>query len=114
MRPDIVFGADIIEFELRPDDVVDGFGGADRRRFDHPRQLVVFGDDPVHAHLGSELDLFGGLLIGRIRGGDDQAVAALAENDDPVGLAELGVKQVLRQALRIDRVEIQQWGAECA
>jgi hypothetical protein len=60
----------------------------------HLGQLVVFGNDPVHAHLGGELDFFGGLLVGWVGGGDDQPVVALAQHDHAVGLADLGVQQV--------------------
>ena len=107
-------GSDLVELELGADDAVDGFGGADRRSLDHARQLVVLGDDPVDAHLGRELDLLGRLLVGRVGRRDDQAVVALAQHDDAIGLAELLVEQILGQALRVDGIEIEQRGAEGA
>jgi hypothetical protein len=107
-----VSGRDFVELEFTADDVVDGLGRAHRGGLDHSRELVVFGNDPVHAHLRGELDLFGGLLVRRIGRGNDQAVVALAEHDDAVRMAQLGIEQVLGQALRIDGVEVEQRGAE--
>gem|GEM_PF-5647415 len=105
-------GRDLVELEFAADDAVDGFRGADGGSFDHSRQLVVFGDDPVDAHLGRELDFFCRLLVGRIGCGNDQPVVALAEDDDAVRMAQLLVDQILRKALRIYGVEIEQRGAE--
>ncbi|KDA51800.1 hypothetical protein L963_1607 [Leuconostoc mesenteroides subsp. cremoris T26] len=104
----------LVELELGADDVVDGFGRAHGGRFDHARELVVLGNDPVHAHLRRKLDLFGGLLIGRVSCCDNETVVALAEDDHPVGRAQLGVEKVLRQPLRVDGVQVQQGGAEGA
>jgi len=106
------FGRDIVELELAADDAVDGFRGTDGGGLDHSRQLVVFGDDPVDAHLGGELDLFRRLLVGRIGCCNDQTVVALAEDDDAVRMAQLLVNQILRQALRVDGVQVEQRGAE--
>ncbi|MDT4850353.1 hypothetical protein FQZ97_845020 [compost metagenome] len=107
-------GCDIVEFELGADDAVDGFSRARCSGFNHARELVVLGDDPVHAHLRRELDFFRGLLVRRVGRRDDQAVVALAENDDAVRMAELWIEQVLGQALVIDGIEVEQRGAEGA
>ncbi len=74
----------------------------------HPDQLVVFGNHPVDAHLGRELDLLGRFVVARVGGGDDQPVVALGQRQHAVGLAQLGVEQVARQAHRVDRVKVHQ------
>lgn len=107
-------GRDFVEFELAADDAVDGLRCAHGGGFDHARQLVVFRNDPVDAHLRRELDLLRRLLVRRVGRGNDQPVVALAENDDAVGVAKLRVEQVLGQALVVDGIEVEQRGAECA
>jgi len=77
-----------------------------------PAELVELGNHPVHAHLGGELDLFSGLLVGRIGRGDDQSVVALAEHDDAEVGAGLGVEQPCRQALYIDGIQVEQRSRE--
>jgi hypothetical protein len=62
--------------------------------------------------LGGELDFLSGLLVRGVCGGDDQTVAALAEHQHAIGLADLGVQQILGQALGVDGVEIEQGGAK--
>ena len=99
---------DFVELEIVADDAVHCLGGAGRRGFHHLGELVVFGNDPVHAHLGGELDFFRRLLVRRVGGGDDQAVVALAQHHHAVGLADLGVQQVLGQPLQVDGVQVQQ------
>jgi hypothetical protein len=74
-----------------------GGGGV---RLHHLGELVVFGDDPVHAHLGGELDLFGRLLVRRVGRGDDQAVVALGQHDHPVAPGRSWRRAGLGQALR--------------
>jgi hypothetical protein len=75
---------------------------------DQLENLVVFGDDPVHAQLGGELDLLDRLLVGRVGRCHGQPVVALAQHDDPIGLADLGIQQALGQPLRVDGVEVDQ------
>ncbi|MNT64586.1 hypothetical protein D3C72_2024990 [compost metagenome] len=107
-------GRDVVELELGADDAVDRFRSTGCGGFDHARELVVLRNDPVHAHLRRELDFLRGLLVRRVGRCDDQAVVALAENDDAVRMAELRIEQVLGQALVIDGVEVEQRGAEGA
>src|ERR1035438_3561783 len=56
----------------------------------------------------SELDPLGRLLISRIDAADEDAIAALAENDDLVLHRQLAVDDVLRKLLRVDRTEVEQ------
>ena len=107
------FDRDIIELEITAGaDGVQGFAGAFAVGLHHGAELVVFGNDPVHAHLGAELDFFGGFLVGGVGRGHDQAVVALAQHHDAVGGADFGVEQFAWQALRVDGVQIEQRGTK--
>ncbi len=103
----------VVELEIPPrHHAFHGLGRGLGGRIHQPHQLVVLGDDPLHAHLGGELDLLRRLLVGGVRRRDDEPVVALAQHDDPVRLADLRVQHVARQAQRIDGLDVEQGGAE--
>ena len=52
-------------------------------------ELVVLDDHPFGRELGRELDALGRFLVGRVGAADEDAVAALAEDDDLVLRREL-------------------------
>ena len=97
-----------VELEVAADDAVHRLGGALGVGLDEPGQLVELADHPLNTHLGSELHAFGRLMIRRIGRGDDQSSAALAQREDAVAGRKLGIQQIFRQALGIQRVHVQQ------
>ena len=68
------------------------------------RQLVVLDDHPLGRQLGGELDALDRFLVGRVGAADEQPVAALAQHHHLVLRGQLGVDDVARQALQVDRV----------
>jgi hypothetical protein len=68
----------------------------------------VLDDHPLGRELGRELDALGGLLVGRVGAADEDAVAALAEDDDLVLRRELRVDDVFRQLDRVDGAQVEQ------
>jgi hypothetical protein len=58
-------------------------------------QFVVFGDDPVHTHLGRKLYFFGGGLIRRVGRCNNQTVAPFAKHHYPIVAAM--IQKVLDQ-----------------
>mgnify|MGYP006199462173 CR=1 FL=1 len=77
-------------------------------RFDQAIELVVFGNDPVHSHLGGELDFFCSFLISGVCGRNNQSVISLAENHHFVGLADFCVKQIFGKPLGVNGLQVQQ------
>jgi len=77
-----VFGcsvrAGLVKLEILADDAFHGIGGRGSKGFHQLGQLVILGDDPVHAHLGGKLDLFRGLLVRWIARRNKQPIVALA------------------------------------
>jgi hypothetical protein len=81
-----------VELEVFPDDVVHGLRGGGGVRLHHSRELVVFGDDPVHAHLRGKFDLLCGLWVRRVRRCNRNSVVALGQYRDTEGLADLHIQ----------------------
>ena len=101
-------GGGFVKLELAADDLFHRLAGGGRVGLDQLEQLVVFGDHPVDAELGCELDLLHRLLIGRIGRGDCKPVIALAEYHHAIGLADLAVQQALWQPLGVQGIEVNQ------
>ena len=97
-----------VEFKIVADDAFNGFRRRGGGSLDKTGKFVIFGDHPVHSHLGGKLDFFSCFLVGRVCSSHHQAVIALAQHHDAVGGANLGVKQTLGQALDVNRVQVQQ------
>ena len=101
-----------IEFKIAADDAFKRFRCGRTGSVDHPGELVVFSNHPVHAQLGRKLYFFCRLMIRRISGCHHQPVIALAQHNNAIGLANLGVQQALGQTLNVDGVQIKQGRGE--
>ncbi len=96
-----ILHGDVVELEFAADDAVD----ASRQRLDAAASTIrdslsysaMTQSTPICV---ANLIFSAASLVRGIGRGNDQAVVALAQHHDPVGLAHLGVEQVLGQALR--------------
>ena len=102
----------LIELEITADEVFHRFGDGRCVLFDHTGEFVELGDDPLHTHLGGELDFFGCCLVCGIGGRDDKPVPAFAQDEDAEIKAGLRIQQALRKPIAIQCVQIHQWGCE--
>ena len=108
-----ILDLDVIKVEITGAGVgVKGFADAFAGLVNELVQLVGFNDYPVHEQLGGELDLLGRFLLRGVGGGNRQSVAALAQGQDAVGAADLGIQQFARQLRYIHGVQVQQRCAE--
>ena len=98
----------LVKFKLAPDDFFHRLGSCRRTRIHQLQDLVVLCNHPVNAQLGRKLDLVNRLLVRRIRSGDGQAVIALAQYDDAIGLADLAVEKPFREAVGVNCVKVNQ------
>ncbi len=97
-----------IELEVARGERLHRLVRARRGAFEHLGEFVVLDDDPLGRKLGRELDPLGRFLIGWIGAADEDAIAALAENDDLILGRELAVDDVFRQLLRVHRIEVEE------
>lgn len=106
---------DVAEFKVTTgDDGVERLCRTLRHLFDEAAQLVVLRDDPVHAHLGGELDLLRGFVIGWVRCCNDETISALVQHGHTIGLADLRIQKIAGDAYRIERIHVDQRRAEDA
>ena len=81
---------------------------------DRLRELVVFDDDGLDDEIRLETDLFEALDVGRIGGGDVEAVAALVQGQNVPRLGNLQVDQVFRELIDVEARKVEQRHAERA
>ena len=77
-------------------------------------KLVIFGNDPLHPHLGGELDFFCSFVICGIGCCDDEPVASLAQRQDAVFDDQLAVDQILREAVGVNGRGINERRRKCS
>ena len=108
------FNSDVIELKITSpaDQRIHGFAGGLGATFYQAAEFVVFRNNPVHSHLGSEFDLLGSLLIRWVCRGHDEPVVSFAENHHPVGTANLRVQQIFGKSQGVDCIQIEQGGAK--
>ena len=87
---------------------VDGLDGAG----DAGVELVLLDDDGFDAQRRLELDLVEGLEVGRVADGDEQALAALQDRQNPVLQQQLLVDELDDVQVEVDGVEVEQRDAE--
>ena len=101
-----VFFSDV-EIKLTAGQGFQHFAGSGALAFKLAHQLVVLDDHPLGRQLGGKLDALNGLLIGGVSGANEQAVTAFAQHHQLVLVGDLGVDQVARQLLQINRAQVQ-------
>ena len=95
----------VVEVRHRRVDCLDGASDAGF-------ELVLLDDDGFDAQRRLELDLVERLQVGRVADGDEQALAALQDRQDPVLQQQLLVDELDDVEIEVDGVEIEQRNAE--